>query len=351
MALLRLDHLSKNYGSTMAVRSLSLEMERGEILCLLGPSGCGKTTVLRLIAGLESPDEGTILFDEENITAESPQKRRFGIVFQSYALFPHMNVFENVAFGLKARGASKSEVPGRVHRALELVQLADKSARKVQQLSGGEQQRVAVARAIVIEPRLLLLDEPLSNLDATLRESTRAQLRKLIKKLQMSAIFVTHDQEEAFAVADRVSVLNAGMLQQSGLPADIYDRPANLFVSRFVGKSNVLRVQARRGSREFLIGDSVWHAREPAAISGIMVAVFRPGQARLGKAPENCASVQVVDLQRTVQGITVNVQLGDSQIEIRLPVTDGDSGALGLQAGTWISIHVPQEAIHLFPDE
>jgi iron(III) transport system ATP-binding protein len=351
MALLQLDQISKRYGATAAVRSLSLQMEQGEILSLLGPSGCGKTTVLRLIAGLETPDEGMILFDGVNIAALSPQKRRFGIVFQSYALFPHMNVFENVAFGLKARGVGKTEIAARVDRALQLVQLADKSTRKIQQLSGGEQQRVAVARAIVIEPRLLLLDEPLSNLDASLRESTRRQLRQLIKKLQISAIFVTHDQQEAFAVADRVSVLNFGVLQQSGLPADIYDHPANLFVSRFVGKSNVLHVQVRQGSNDFRVGESVWHASEPAAASGAAAAVFRPEQVRLGEAAENYALVQVVDLHRTVQGVTISSRLGDSLIEIQLPVADGDSIAARARIGGQIPIHVPPAGIRLLADD
>jgi iron(III) transport system ATP-binding protein len=350
MSLLQLIKVSKSFGQTAAVRSLSLEMEQGEILCLLGPSGCGKTTVLRTVAGFEIPDEGSIHFNGEEITHQSPQRRRFGMVFQSYALFPHMNVFENVAFGLKVRRVRGNDMAGRVNRALELVQLADKLERKVQQLSGGEQQRVAVARAIVIEPRLLLLDEPLSNLDASLREVTRTQLRQLIKKLGMSAIFVTHDQLEAFALADRVAVLKAGVLQQTGSPSEIYRRPANLFVAHFVGKSNTLRVQTTQGSKEFHVGGRLWEAREPPQFSGTMAAVFRPEQVRLGDAPLNSAVLEVVDVQQTVQGFRISGHIEGNTVEMLLPPTESGGGNEGT-TGSRIPIHVPPDAVFLFADE
>ncbi|MBI4455691.1 MAG: ABC transporter ATP-binding protein [Acidobacteria bacterium] len=349
--LLQLDRISKRFGSTPAVCSLSLEMEHGEILCLLGPSGCGKTTTLRMIAGFEIPDQGSILFASQNITRQSPQQRQFGMVFQSYALFPHMSVFENVAFGLKVRSFSRSEILSRVNRALELVQLAAKSGHRIQQISGGEQQRVAVARAIVIEPRLLLLDEPLSNLDASLRESTRTQLRQLIRKLQISAVFVTHDQEEAFTLADRIAVLNAGVLQQVGRPAEIYDRPSNLFVSRFVGKSNILRVQAREGSREFLMDGNIWKACEPARSSGTLAAVFRPQQVRIGQALQNSALIEIVDVQRTVHGMSISSKLGTQEIEIWLPAAEVAADIPSWSTGKRFFIHVPPETIHLFSHE
>lgn len=351
MALLKLDGISKRFGSTVAVQALSLAMNEGEILCLLGPSGCGKTTVLRIIAGFEAPDQGSVHFEDEEITRQSPQNRKFGMVFQSYALFPHMNVFENVAFGLKVRRLAGPEIGQRVTRALELVQLESKTGRRIQELSGGEQQRVAVARAIVIEPRLLLLDEPLSNLDASLREATRTQLRQLIRKLQMSAIFVTHDQEEAFAVGDRIAILNRGVVQQIGQPAEIYDRPANLFVSRFVGRSNVLRVQTERGSERFLVDGNLWRGAEPARLSGTMVAVFRPEQIRLEQTSENSAQVEVTELQRTVQGVFVSGRLGDSVIEIRVPAAEISVDSSRWRVGKRVLISVPPEAIRLFPDE
>ncbi|MBI3940258.1 MAG: ABC transporter ATP-binding protein [Acidobacteria bacterium] len=350
-ALLRLDRVSKSYGAVPAVHSLSLTMDDGEILCLLGPSGCGKTTILRMIAGFETPNQGNISFMGQDIGGQSPQQRRFGMVFQSYALFPHMNVLENVAFGLRARGLNKSEMRERVTRALELVQLAPKSERRIQQLSGGEQQRVAVARAIVIEPRLLLLDEPLSNLDASLREATRVQLRQLIRKLKIGAILVTHDQEEAFAVADRVAVLNAGLLQQVGLPAEIYDYPANLFVSRFVGRSNVLPVETRQGVAEFLVDGKIWRSRQPAPISGRMAAVFRPEWVQPGPGAENSVQLEVVEVQRTVQGLSVSGRVGDAIVEMRLPAPETGSGAASWSAGSRVAVHVPPAAIHLFSHE
>ena len=349
--LLQLDRVSKNFGSTAAARCVSLAMDDGEILCLLGPSGCGKTTILRMIAGFETPDEGAILFRGEDVVRRSPQERQFGMVFQSYALFPHMNVFENVAFGLKVRGLPGAQIASRVRQALDLVQLGAKSARRIQQLSGGEQQRVAVARAIVIEPRLLLLDEPLSNLDASLRESTRTQLRQLIRDLKIGALFVTHDQDEAFALGDRVAVLNAGQLQQIGPPAEIYDQPANLFVARFVGRSNVLPVQTRQGADDFLVEGRTWRARTPAPLSGDMLAVFRPERASLGGATENTAFVDVRDVQRTVHGVSVRTRLQEQDVELRLSADTAREAGGNVAAGARLAIHVPPSAVSLFPHE
>ncbi|MDQ2855709.1 MAG: ABC transporter ATP-binding protein, partial [Acidobacteriota bacterium] len=210
MSLLALQNISKRYDFTPAVKSISLEVERGEFFGLLGPSGCGKTTTLRMIAGLEKPDSGAINFAGRDITTLTPEARDFGMVFQNYALFPHLNVFENVAFGLRARRKPKTEVAERVALALDLVQLPEYAKRNVGELSGGQQQRIAIARAIAIEPALLLFDEPLSNLDVTLREETRAELRQLVGRLGLTAVYVTHDQEEAFALCDRISVMYEG---------------------------------------------------------------------------------------------------------------------------------------------
>jgi iron(III) transport system ATP-binding protein len=241
MSLLSLDHLSKNYDSTIAVKDVSLEIERGEFFGLLGPSGCGKTTTLRMIAGLEKPDAGSINFDGRDVTRLAPEARGFGMVFQNYALFPHLNVFENVAFGLRARHKPQPEINERVSQALDLVQLPGYEKRGVAELSGGQQQRVAIARAIAIEPALLLFDEPLSNLDVTLREETRGELRELVKRLGLTAVYVTHDQEEAFALCDRIAVMFAGQLHQLGSPRELYEQPARLSVAQFLGRNNLIR--------------------------------------------------------------------------------------------------------------
>jgi len=241
MPLLSLQNLSRNFGATRAVADVSLDVEQGEFFGLLGPSGCGKTTTLRMIAGLEKPDTGAILFQDKDITNLPPERRGFGMVFQNYALFPHLNVFENVAFGLRARHAAKAEINERVQSALELVQLPGYEKRAIDELSGGQQQRVAIARAIAIEPALLLFDEPLSNLDVSLREETRRELRELVTRLGLTAVYVTHDQEEAFALCDRISVMVGGKLMQTGKPRELYEQPADIEIARFLGRNNLIR--------------------------------------------------------------------------------------------------------------
>jgi len=249
MSFLSLTNLSKKFGETRAVTDVSLDVERGEFFGLLGPSGCGKTTTLRMIAGLEIPDTGTIEFDGRDITNLPAERRGFGMVFQNYALFPHLNVFENVAFGLRARHKTKPEIVERVKNALELVQLPGYEQRRVHELSGGQQQRVAIARAIAIEPALLLFDEPLSNLDVMLREETRGELRELVSRLGLTAVYVTHDQEEAFALCDRISVMAGGRLLQTGKPRDLYEHPAQLSVGKFLGRNNLIRAMRLSSSK------------------------------------------------------------------------------------------------------
>jgi iron(III) transport system ATP-binding protein len=250
MPLLSLKNISKNYDATPAVADISLDVERGEFFGLLGPSGCGKTTTLRMIAGLEKPDSGTIEFEGRDITGLPAERRGFGMVFQNYALFPHLNVAENVAFGLRARHRPNAEIKERVKSALELVQLPGYEKRRVDELSGGQQQRVAIARAIAIEPALLLFDEPLSNLDVTLREETRGELRELVVRLGLTAVYVTHDQEEAFALCDRISVMVGGRLLQTGAPRALYEQPAKLAVARFLGRNNLIEVMRLSSSNE-----------------------------------------------------------------------------------------------------
>ena len=247
--LLSLQNISKSYGDTRAVIGISLDVKRGEFFGLLGPSGCGKTTTLRMIAGLETPTEGTVQFNSTDITNLPPERRGFGMVFQNYALFPHLNVFENVAFGLRARHKPKNEVGERVSSALELVQLPGYEKRRVDELSGGQQQRVAIARAIAIEPDLLLFDEPLSNLDVSLREETRGELRELVTRLGLTAVYVTHDQEEAFALCDRISVMVGGKLMQTGRPRELYEEPSNIAVARFLGRNNLIKAMRLSSSK------------------------------------------------------------------------------------------------------
>jgi len=243
---LSLERLTLGYGATTIVDALDLTVARGELIALLGPSGCGKTTTMRAIAGLLSPRSGRIELDGRDITRLSANKRNVGLVFQSYALFPHMSVFDNVAFGLKLRGATKAEIDGRVGAALLGVGLSDFARRRPAALSGGQQQRVALARSMVVEPSLLLLDEPLSNLDARLRLEMRAELRRLQRGLGVTMIYVTHDQAEALALADRVVVMRAGVIEQMGPPEEIYERPRSAFVARFMGFENCFALAAGR---------------------------------------------------------------------------------------------------------
>lgn len=245
--VLRLQHIVKAFGSFRAVDDLSLDIYEGEVFSLLGPSGCGKTTTLRLIAGLETPDQGSILLRGKPVVSVSdgvflpPHKRNMGMVFQSYAIWPHKTVFENVAYPLQVRRVKASEIRQRVMRALETVGLAGLEARQGPQLSGGQQQRVALARALVYEPSILLLDEPFSNLDAKLREQMRVQLKLLLKAVNVTAIFVTHDQAEALSLSDRIALMNNGRVEQLSTPREMYERPATPFVRDFLGHTVLLR--------------------------------------------------------------------------------------------------------------
>ncbi|MCC7016638.1 MAG: ABC transporter ATP-binding protein [Rhodospirillales bacterium] len=232
--------LTKRFGAMAAVSEVSLSIEEGELFTLLGPSGCGKTTLLRLIAGFYAPDAGTILFDGQRVNDMPPHERGIGMVFQNYALWPHMTVFDNVAYGLKLRDVGRAEIASRVEAVLEKVKLGGLGKRYPGQLSGGQQQRVALARALVLNPKILLLDEPLSNLDAKIRIQVRQEIRKLQKELGITTIYVTHDQEEALTLSDRIAVFNQGKVFQVGAPKDLYERPANRFVADFIGINNLI---------------------------------------------------------------------------------------------------------------
>ncbi|MCW5744931.1 MAG: ABC transporter ATP-binding protein [Alphaproteobacteria bacterium] len=249
MSDLRLERLVKRYGSLAAVDGISLSLGEGGFLSLVGPSGCGKTTVLRMVAGLIEPDGGRIYVGGDDVTDVPVHKRNLGLVFQSYALFPHMTVAENVAFGLHRRGVPRADVETRVAKALALVRLDGLAERAPRQLSGGQQQRTALARALVVEPRLLLLDEPFSNLDALLRDEMRIEIKRLQQEVGITTLFVTHDQGEALGMADQVAVMNRGRLEQLAAPRDLYRAPSSAFVAHFIGRANLLRgeVRGRRG--------------------------------------------------------------------------------------------------------
>ncbi|MEX1134806.1 MAG: ABC transporter ATP-binding protein [Acidimicrobiia bacterium] len=270
---LSLVSIRKNFGEAVAVDGLSLSVERGELVTLLGPSGCGKTTTLRMIAGFEQPDSGEIWLEGEDLTGARSNERDIGMVFQNYALFPHMSVADNVAFGLEMRKRPGQEIGDRVQRVLDLVQLPDLGHRRPSELSGGQQQRVALARALVIEPRLLLLDEPLSNLDARLRIQMRAEIRRIQRLVGITTIFVTHDQEEALSLSDRIVVMRRGAIVQNGSPAEVYEQPQDVFVARFFGQDNLLEGSVRSGKT----GELYLLTAEGVEVRGLRQSQVAPG--------------------------------------------------------------------------
>lgn len=290
MSEIIIERLQKNFGNTEAVRDLSISIEKGELVSLLGPSGCGKTTLLRMVAGFESPTSGKIFLRERNLVEVPPQKRNIGIVFQDYAIFPTMNVFNNVAYGLKIKKFEKAQIASLVAEYLELVGLTGYEKRMPAQLSGGQQQRVALARALVIKPDVLLLDEPLSNLDAALRLNIRKEIRKIQQALGITTIFVTHDQEEALSISDKVFVMRQGELMQGGAPEVIYRRPNNDFVAGFIGKSNIMYgkvLDYTDGVTSVEVNDKTFHVKTDEVIAkGTEVWVsLRPQYIRLNEQP------------------------------------------------------------------
>ena len=286
MISIRIESLTKRFGDSIALHSLNLTVGPGEIFFLLGPSGCGKTTLLRSIAGFYPPDGGKIFFGDEDVTSLPPHRRNTGMMFQSYALWPHMTVAQNVAFGLEERRIARPEISQRVAAALDSVKMGEYAARKINQLSGGQQQRVALARAMVIRPRCLLLDEPLSNLDTKLRIEMRGEIRRICKEAGLTAIYVTHDQKEALSVGDRIAVMESGHIRQHGEPAEVYRQPATRFVADFMGETNfiegsVLAVADRVAVRTAL-GDfsATAHGWQPQAAQKVTLSV-RPETLRL----------------------------------------------------------------------
>jgi putative spermidine/putrescine transport system ATP-binding protein len=340
-----LDGLGRSFGSQVALAALDLRIEGGEFIALLGPSGCGKSTALNCIAGLIAPTRGTISLDGRSIDGLPSERRGFGVVFQSYALFAHMSVRANIAFGLRMRRLPKEEVAARVEQALALVQLKAHADKYPSQLSGGQQQRVAIARAIVIEPPLVLMDEPLSNLDAKLRLEMRTELRRLHRELGLTTIYVTHDQEEAFSLADRLVVLRDGVTQQIGAPDEVYYRPANPYVADFVGFRNALAMtlEQRDGDAGVAAAGEL-RARGRvfgAASSGPVTLAIRPDDLVVGGAGENEFEITVDAVEFRGRSFVVE---GLTHCGERLRGTS----AAAVEIGAGVTLRAPAARVLLF---
>ena len=350
MSSVRLENLAKRFGTTPVVSDVSLDIAQGELVALLGPSGSGKTTLLRLIAGFESVDHGRILLDGDDVTTRPALARRCGMVFQHYALFPHMSVGANVGYGLDGEHLARADREARIAEALAAVDLAGFESRPVTALSGGQQQRVALARALAPRPRVLLLDEPLSNLDPSLRGRTRRELRELVRRIGITTVLVTHEQEEAFDLADRIALLHLGKLEQLGTPESLYERPATPFVARFVGRasqfSGTIVSRDERHALVHALGVD-WHARIVGDGTGAATLVLRPDALRFASA----GPITGIIAHRRFAGASAffSVTLPDgSEIEVSASSDAARIGDVvlleptGIGAHAWPASHVPR---------
>jgi iron(III) transport system ATP-binding protein len=324
MISVRIENLTKRFGETVALQSLDLTIEAGQIFFLLGPSGCGKTTLLRSIAGFYIPEEGHIWFGNDEVTRLPPHQRNTGMMFQSYALWPHMTVAQNVAFGLEERRIAKAEITQRVKEALLSVRMEKYGDRKIHQLSGGQQQRVALARAMVIRPRCLLLDEPLSNLDTKLRLEMRGEIRRICKEAGLTAIYVTHDQKEALSVGDRIAVMESGHIRQVGPPVEVYRNPSSKFVADFMGETNFLEgtvtsVEGERAQVEttLRVFTGVPHGWSPKAGDRVLVSI-RPESWRLGAEPSAANAIAGKIRERVYLGEMAQYKFASGEHSIKV---------------------------------
>jgi ABC-type Fe3+/spermidine/putrescine transport system ATPase subunit len=340
--------VDKTFGNNRVLRELTLTVKRGELCCLLGPSGCGKTTALKIINGLLDPDHGSIYLGEEDITSLPPGRRNIGMLFQSYALFPTMNVYENVAYGLRRRKYKETEVATMVGDALNLVRLSGYSGRRTHELSGGEQQRVALARALVIEPRLLLLDEPLSNLDARLRADLRDELRHLQKVLNVTTVYVTHDQEEAMGLADRIVVMNRGVVEQVGTPREIYERPDSPFVADFIGRVNFLRGETADGKLR-LLGEVYSLPEGTARMDRHVTCVVRPERIEFDAVDELSGQARIESVGYF--GSTIRYRIMATGSDGRMETVQADCLAPSVlhNVGDNVKLRVNPHHIRIFP--
>lgn len=352
-ALVRLEGVSKHFGPTVALEHIDLEVEEGELVTLLGPSGCGKTTLLRIVAGFERPTTGRVVLEERDITYDAPHRRPVNTVFQRYLLFPHLSVFENVAFGLRVAGLPKRDIGRRVREALALVRLSGFEERRADQLSGGQAQRVSLARALVNRPKLLLLDEPLSALDLKVRLEMQAELRRIHRETGTTFLYVTHDQQEAMSLSDRVAVMSAGRIEQASPPAEIYHRPATRFVAQFVGDANLLPVQVLSSNGQVTrvrireIGHEVVVAARLSSHEGWLV--LRPEVLRVEEPGGPGIRGSVADVAFLGSSVTYRVDAGG--VEIRVQETGRD---IRPRFGVGDSVTVAYEPDHcllLSPDD
>lgn len=349
-----IENVSKSFGSFQALKNINLKIETGELVALLGPSGSGKTTLLRIIAGLEDPDAGVIHFENKEVTHLHTAKRKVGYVFQHYALFKHMTVFENIAYGLKVlpkkNRPSKQEIEEKVTKLLQLIKLEAFRDRYPSQLSGGQKQRVALARALAVEPKLLLLDEPFGALDAKVRKELRRWLRQLHENFQITSIFVTHDQEEALDVANRIVVMNEGKIEQIGTPQEVYENPKTPFVYNFLGNVNIFEGHMQNGK---LMNGSVAFS-VPNAFKNETGAVYgyvRPHELTLSKESKSSQSLQATIVHVHHIGRTVNIELkrNDNGQLIEAEITREEFSSLNVQIGD--SVFVTPEHMHIFQNE
>ncbi|WMS43819.1 ABC transporter ATP-binding protein [Acuticoccus sp. MNP-M23] len=351
----KIDGVAKSFSGAVALEPVWLKIRRGEFLTLLGPSGCGKTTLLNLISGFLEADRGELFIGDELVTQVPPHRREIGIVFQNYALFPHMNVAQNVAYGLRTRRVPRAETAERVREALALVKLQDFADRRPKQLSGGQQQRVALARALVIRPRVLLLDEPFSALDRNLRTAMQVELKEIQSRLGLTTVFVTHDQSEALSLSDRIAVMSRGQIRQIGTPSEIYDHPQSHFVSQFVGDANMFRATRQPAAGTAVAVDvggtsygfTPYQNDLPAA--GPVTLFVRPEQCRLTAAGEGGAVPATVALS-VYQGSYAELHLEcaaaeEGRVMLRVPASEA------LAAGTSVGIHLPENGAAIFAPE
>ncbi len=313
---LQVSDIHKSYSDTHALRGISFSVSEGEIVAVLGPSGCGKSTLLSIIAGLEVADRGEVFWNGQSLENVPPHQRGFGLMFQDYALFPHMNVFNNIAFGLRMTSISPSETQQRVLESLQLVGLSGYEARDVNTLSGGEQQRVALARSLAPQPQFLMLDEPLGSLDRTLREGLMLELREILRKMHQTALYVTHDQEEAFSLADQVVVMNAGGVAQIGTPQTIYNQPASLFVARFLGLQNLFPGQIRKIGDQYVIETALGRIPTSRHEEGQATVLVRPEAVHLNDRGE--IKREGIVVERTFRGGTCRVVIGVGDVPLTL---------------------------------
>ncbi|HEY5671252.1 MAG TPA: ABC transporter ATP-binding protein [Anaerolineales bacterium] len=344
-ASITLKNLSKYFDTLKAVDSVNLKVQAGTLVCLLGPSGCGKTTTLRMVAGFEEPSEGHIFIGDDEITDVPPYARPTALVFQSYALFPHMSIYENIAYGLRARRTPKNEIDQRVKEIIQLMELGGQEKKSPPQLSGGQQQRVALARALVIRPKVLLFDEPLSNLDALLRVRMRSEIRGIQKQLGITSLYVTHDQEEAFSIADQVAIMNKGNLIQLGTPRDLYRAPADRFVAEFVGLSNIIPVELvetnAHGATVSLFGKTIRSRRPPSNQNSPISVVLRPEALEIGKPDPTGVEAHVLTLAFTGPLVRYTIRTKDSTV---LTVDLHNPGPEQFfPEGTQVSLKLPEE--------